>query len=63
MTAGKHTSKYKLQLPDNLPSTFEHEYGQVRYRLKDVLYRHGNNQSSTKQPVTIVPPLDLNTLP
>ena len=61
--AGKHSFPFQFMLPAVLPSSFEHQYGQVRYSLKATIDKPWKFDHTTKQMFTVVSMLDLNTIP
>ena len=61
--AGKHTFPFQFILPAVLPSSFEHSLGQVRYTLRATIDKPWKFNHTTKQMMTVVSLLDLNTLP
>lgn len=63
ITEGQHTYPFSFQLPHNLPSSFEHNYGHVRYTVKAVIDRPWKFDHQSKCAFTVVAALDLNTHP
>lgn len=58
--AGHHRYPFKFQLPYNIPSSFEHHYGYVRYTVKGVIDRPWRFDHECKAAFTIISILDLN---
>lgn len=63
MQAGEHKFPFTCALPPNLPSSFESDYGHVRYIVKATLDRPWRFDQETKIPFTVVAPFDLNQDP
>lgn len=63
LPAGEHTFRFSYTLRDNLPSSFEGEYGHVRYCCRAVIHRPWKFNSLCKMPFTVVSVLDLNQQP
>ncbi|XP_060557998.1 arrestin domain-containing protein 3-like [Ruditapes philippinarum] len=60
---GKYEYPFKVQLPSNIPASFEAFVGQVRYSLKAHIDIRWAKDKYCKKLITIVVPLDLNTIP
>ncbi|XP_076302607.1 arrestin domain-containing protein 17-like [Lasioglossum baleicum] len=60
ITEGFHRFPFRLQLPSNIPSSFEHEHGRVRYTVKAVIDRPWKFDHECKAAFTVVSILDLN---
>ena len=65
LAAGNHKFAFSFVLPPNLPSSFEGQYGHVRYFVEAKLDRSGffTFNKRTKQFVTINSICDLNNIP
>ncbi|XP_052098843.1 arrestin domain-containing protein 17-like [Mytilus californianus] len=63
LPSGQHNFPFQFMLPPTLPSSFEHQYGQVRYLLKATLDKPLKFYHHTKLPFTVVSLLDLNAIP
>ncbi|KAK6643831.1 hypothetical protein RUM43_000094 [Polyplax serrata] len=61
--AGSHTYNFSAKLPDSLPSSFESQFGYVRYTVKAILNRPWKFDQECKAAFTVVSPLDLNKVP
>lgn len=62
LPAGAHTFPFTCALPPQLPSSFEGEYGHVRYTVKVTLDRPWKFDQDTKMAFTVISPLDLNLI-
>ncbi|XP_055295178.1 uncharacterized protein LOC129564951 [Sitodiplosis mosellana] len=60
LEAGEHVFNFELQLPLELPSSFEGEYGHIRYSARVVLIIPWGFDIKFKQPFTVIRALDLN---
>lgn len=58
--SGEHKFPFQCVLPTNLPSSFESDFGHVRYTVKATLDRPWKFDQEVKSPFTVVSPLDLN---
>ncbi|VDI06184.1 Hypothetical predicted protein [Mytilus galloprovincialis] len=63
LPSGQHNFPFQFILPPTLPSSFEHQYGQVRYMLKATIDKPWKFDHHTKLPFTVVSLLDLNAIP
>lgn len=54
---------FNIQLPMNLPSSFEHEYGYVRYTIKAIFDRPWKFDHEVKSAFTVLSAFDLNRRP
>lgn len=63
LEAGEQMYPFTCVLPQNLPSSFEGEFGHVRYTIKVVLDRPWKFDQETKMAFTVISPLDLNRDP
>lgn len=61
--AGEHKFPFTCTLPENLPSSFESDFGHVRYTVKAILDRPWKFDQEVKAAFTIVLPFDLNQEP
>lgn len=57
---GENSYPFTCALPPNLPSSFEHDYGHVRYTVKAIIDRPWKFDHETKMAFTIVSNFDLN---
>ncbi|XP_003490327.1 arrestin domain-containing protein 17 isoform X1 [Bombus impatiens] len=57
---GEHKFPFQCILPMNLPSSFESDFGHVRYTVKATLDRPWKFDQEVKSPFTVVSPFDLN---
>ncbi|XP_029160939.1 arrestin domain-containing protein 17 [Nylanderia fulva] len=58
--SGEHKFPFTCSLPINLPSSFESDFGYVRYIVKATLDRPWKFDQDVKSPFTVITPLDLN---
>ncbi|XP_034185991.1 arrestin domain-containing protein 17 isoform X1 [Osmia lignaria lignaria] len=58
--SGEHKFPFQCVLPTNIPSSFEADFGHVRYTVKVTLDRPWKFDQEVKSPFTVVSPLDLN---
>ncbi|GJQ68172.1 hypothetical protein Trydic_g10736 [Trypoxylus dichotomus] len=61
LPAGNHIFPFTCVLPPTLPSSFEGQYGHIRYTVKVVLDRPWKFDQETKAAFTVLSPFDLNT--
>lgn len=54
---------FSAQLPATLPSSFEGQFGYIRYTVKGILNRPWKFDQECKAAFTVISPLDLNTIP
>ncbi|XP_076649562.1 arrestin domain-containing protein 17-like isoform X2 [Halictus rubicundus] len=57
---GHHQFPFQFQVPSNIPSSFEHEHGHIRYTVKAVIDRPWKFDHECKAAFTVVSILDLN---
>nr|XP_022901266.1 arrestin domain-containing protein 17-like [Onthophagus taurus] len=60
---GSHIYPFTCVLPPNLPSSFEDEYGYIRYTIKAIIDRPWKFDHETKQAFTVLSQYDLNSNP
>lgn len=60
---GTHTYPFTCALPATLPSSFEGEFGHVRYTIKVTLDRPWKFDQDMKMAFTVIAPVDLNLNP
>ena len=63
MPSGTHTYPFNYVLPPNLPSSFESDFGRIRYTAKAILDRPWKFDHETKVAFTVVSHFDLNKEP
>jgi hypothetical protein len=64
MNVGIHAFPFTFVLPVNIPSSFEGEFGHVRYSLQAVLSSsQGLCNNAARESFDVICPLDLNTAP
>lgn len=59
---GAHTYPFTCSLPPSLPSSFEGEFGHVRYTIKVTLDRPWKFDQDSKMAFTVISPVDLNLM-
>ncbi|XP_057336058.1 arrestin domain-containing protein 17 [Microplitis mediator] len=60
---GEHFYPFNCALPQNLPSSFEHDYGYIRYTVKATIDRPWKFDHEVKTAFTVVSNFDLNKEP
>lgn len=60
MPAGFHKYSFTFSLPSNIPCSFEHEHGHIRYTMKAVIDRPWRFNHECKIAFTVVLSYDLN---
>jgi sporulation-control protein spo0M len=63
LPSGEHSFQFSMILPYNLPSSFEGQYGHVRYTVKATLDRPWKFDHEVKAAFTVLSHLDLNLDP
>ncbi|PVD19350.1 hypothetical protein C0Q70_19837 [Pomacea canaliculata] len=63
MSAGVHSFPFSMELPLNLPPSFEGDYGYIRYWAKATMDRPWKFDHHTKRAFTVISNLDLNEEP
>ncbi|XP_043248558.1 arrestin domain-containing protein 17-like [Colletes gigas] len=58
--AGYHEYPFEFQLPHNIPTSFEHIYGHIRYTVKAAIDRPWKFNHECKIAFTVISNLDLN---
>ncbi|KAL9889873.1 arrestin domain-containing protein 17-like isoform 1-T2 [Glossina fuscipes fuscipes] len=61
LPAGTHTYPFTYALPPILPSSFEGQFGHVRYTIKVTLDRPWKFDQDMKMAFTVIAPVDLNS--
>jgi hypothetical protein len=59
---GSYCYPFKILLPSNLPTSFEHEYGHIRYSLNSTISIPWSSDSHVKRSFTVISFSDLNLL-
>ncbi|CAB3361769.1 Hypothetical predicted protein [Cloeon dipterum] len=60
LTPGEHIFPFSYDLPDDLPSSFEGDFGRIRYTVRAVIDRPWKFDHETIAAFTVISPLDLN---
>ncbi|XP_011504212.1 PREDICTED: arrestin domain-containing protein 3 [Ceratosolen solmsi marchali] len=63
LPSGTHSFPFNYVLPPNLPSSFESDFGRIRYTMKAILDRPWKFDHETKVAFTVISHLDLNQQP
>jgi hypothetical protein len=63
LPAGEHSFPFSMILPDQLPSSFEGQYGYVRYTVEATLYQRLKDDLEVNATFTVLLLLDLNLDP
>ena len=63
LAAGRYQYPFQFQLPHQLPSSFEGQYGRVRYSVKAVIDKPWKFDHEVKRPFTVISNVDLNLMP
>ncbi|KAL7295316.1 arrestin domain-containing protein 17-like [Trichogramma pretiosum] len=63
LEVGNHIYYFSFQLPKNLPCSFEHRTGYVRYTIKAIIDRPWKFNHKTITAFTVLAPYDLNKKP
>uniref|UniRef100_A0A1A9VGU8 Arrestin_N domain-containing protein n=1 Tax=Glossina austeni TaxID=7395 RepID=A0A1A9VGU8_GLOAU len=63
LPTGSHTYQFMCALPVSLPSSFEDQFGYVRYRIKTTLDRPSKFDQDMEMAFTFIAPVDLNLYP
>ncbi|XP_050401776.1 arrestin domain-containing protein 3 [Patella vulgata] len=61
--AGQYTYPFQFQLPSNIPSSFEGQYGHIRYYIKVMIEKPWRCDYTCQKVYTVICPLDLNRDP
>lgn len=61
LSEGEHCYPFTTTLPPKLPSSFEGEFGHIRYTVKVVIDRPWKFDHEIKSAFTVISPVDLNT--
>ncbi|KAK6179417.1 hypothetical protein SNE40_011782 [Patella caerulea] len=63
LPAGQYTYPFQFQLPSNIPSSFEGQYGHIRYYIKVMIEKPWRCDYTCQKVYTVICPLDLNRDP
>ncbi|GBP30310.1 Arrestin domain-containing protein 1 [Eumeta japonica] len=63
LEAGDYSFDFQCPIPAHCPSSFEHEYGHIRYEIKVVVDRIFKLDKVKKMSIKVISPLDLNQDP
>lgn len=63
VAAGKYFYPFSFLLPENLPSTYDCEYGHIIYTIKAVVNRPWKFDYESEIAIIVVSPIDLNKIP
>ena len=62
LEAGDYSYPFQIMLPPNLPTSFEHEYGQIRYSISATIDIPWAFDKHTVKSFTVINVCDLNLL-
>ncbi len=60
--AGDYSYPFQVLLPPNLPTSFEHQYGQIRYSISSTIDIPWAFDKHTQKSFSVISNLDLNTI-
>lgn len=63
LPAGTYLYRFQIQLPSDLPSSFEGQYGNIRYEVVVRIDRPFKFDNIFTHPFTVITPLNLNSDP
>ena len=63
MSSGEHEHSFEYELPQNLPSSFESEFGYIRYTAKAIFDFPWRFDQEIEHSFKVVSHYDLNTEP
>jgi hypothetical protein len=63
LESGEHSYEFSAILPLDLPTSFEHTNGQIRYAVFAILDIPWSSNKNIIRSFTIINPFDLNTMP
>lgn len=62
LEVGNYTYPFQIDLPNNIPSSFEHTFGKIRYSLQGTIDIPWAFDKHTVKTITVISNLDLNQL-
>jgi len=60
ISAGSNRYPFRIQIPHNIPCSFEHTYGYIRYTIKAIIDRPWRFNHECKAAFTVINIYDLN---
>ena len=60
---GEYCYEFSVKLPNDLPTSFEHPYGNIRYYINATIDKPWSLEKHLIQPFTVINKLDLNLFP
>lgn len=62
MSAGEHVFPFEFPLPEDIPSTFQHGYGSIRFTVKVTVDRPWKTDYESEREITVISPIRLQKI-